>query len=129
MPKIKLPTIQILKFGGQIAEFKHFYDTFNSLIINNQALDDVQKFHYLLSSVTSEAHQLIQNLPVTQQNFHVAGTLLCDRYNNERLSMFPKRGAPMERVAVYRAFFYISLKFLTQKISLNKDTFPFSQRS
>jgi len=85
VPKIKLPTIQILKFGGQIAEFKHFYDTFNSLIINNQALDDVQKFHYLLSSVTSEAHQLIQNLPVTQQNFHVAGTLLCDRYNNERL--------------------------------------------
>jgi hypothetical protein len=24
-------------------------------------------------------------LPVTQQNFHVAWTLLCDRYNNERL--------------------------------------------
>jgi len=84
-PKIKLPTIEIPKFGGQITEFIHFYDTFNSLIINNQAPDDVQKFHYLLSSVTSEAHQLIQNLPVTQQNFHVAWNLLCDRYNNERL--------------------------------------------
>ena len=82
-PKIKLPTIQIPKFGGQIAEFKHFHDTFNS--DNNQALDDVQKFHYLLSSVTNEAHQLIQNLPVTQQNFHVAWTLLCDGYSNERL--------------------------------------------
>jgi len=43
-PKIKLPTIEIPKFGGQIREFKHFHDTFNSLIINNQALDDVQKF-------------------------------------------------------------------------------------
>jgi len=84
-PKIKLPTIEIPKFGGQITDFKHFYDTFNSLIINNQALDDVQKFHYLLSSVTNEAHQLIQNLPVTQQNFHVAWNLLCDRYNNECL--------------------------------------------
>jgi len=85
-PKIKLPTIEIPKFGGKITEFKHFYDTFNSLVINNQALDDVQKFHYLLSFVTNEAHQLIQNLPVTRQNFHVAWNLLCDRYNNERHS-------------------------------------------
>jgi hypothetical protein len=85
VPKIKLPTIEIPKFGGQITEFKHFYDTFNSLIINNQALDDVQKFHYLLSSVINEAHQLIQNIPVTHQKFHVAWNLLCDRYNNERL--------------------------------------------
>ena len=74
--KIKLPTIEIPKFGGQITEFKHFYYTFNSLIINNQVLDDVKKFHYLLSSVVNEAHQLIQNIPVTQQNFHVAWKLL-----------------------------------------------------
>jgi hypothetical protein len=84
-PKIKLPTTEIPKFEGQITEFKHFYDTFSGLIINNQALDDVQKFHCLLSSLTNEAHQLIQNLPVTQQNFHVARSLLCDRYNNECL--------------------------------------------
>ena len=45
----------------------------------------LKKFHNLLSSVTNEAHQLIQNLPVTQQNFHVAWNLLCDRYNNEHL--------------------------------------------
>jgi len=32
-PKIKLPTIEIPKFGGQITEFKHFPGTFNSLII------------------------------------------------------------------------------------------------
>jgi hypothetical protein len=65
VPKIKLPTTEIPKFGGQITGFKHFYDTFNSLINNNQELDDVQKSHYLLSSVANEAHQLIQNLPVT----------------------------------------------------------------
>jgi hypothetical protein len=32
-PKIKLRTIEIPKFRGQINEFKHFYDTFSSLII------------------------------------------------------------------------------------------------
>jgi hypothetical protein len=55
------------------------------LIINNQARDDVQKYHYLLSSLTNEARQLIQNLPFTQQNFYVAWNLLGERYNNEHL--------------------------------------------
>jgi len=45
VPKIKLRTIEIPKFGGQITDFKHFHDTFNSWIINNQALDGVQKCH------------------------------------------------------------------------------------
>ena len=71
-PKIKLPTGEIPKFGGQITEFQDCYDTLTILIINNQALDDVQKLHYLLSSATNEAHQLIQNLPVAQQNFYAA---------------------------------------------------------
>ena len=31
-PKIKLPTIEIPKFRGQITEFRHFYDTFSNLI-------------------------------------------------------------------------------------------------
>ena len=75
-----MPTIEIPNTG-----FKHFYDTFNILIINNQTLGDVKKFHSLLSSVNNEAHQLIHNLPVTQQNCHVAWNLLCDRYNNVRL--------------------------------------------
>jgi len=55
------------------------------LIINNQTLNDVQKFHSLLYSVTNEAHQLIRYLPVTQQNCHVAWNLVCDRYNNVHL--------------------------------------------
>jgi hypothetical protein len=35
--------------------------------------------------------------------------------------------APMERATLYRAFFYISLKFLI-KISLNTEIFPLFQR-
>jgi hypothetical protein len=52
---------------------------------NNPALEDVEKFHYFLSAVTNGAHQLIENLPVTQQNVHVTCNLLRDRYINERL--------------------------------------------
>jgi hypothetical protein len=80
-----MPTVEIPKFGGQITEFKPFCDTFNIMIINNQALDDVKKFQSLLYSVINEVHQLIQNLPVKQHDFHVAWNLLCYRYNNEQL--------------------------------------------
>ena len=38
-----------------------------------------------MSPVNNEVHQLIQDLPITQQNFHVAWNLLCNGYNNERL--------------------------------------------
>jgi hypothetical protein len=55
-PKIKMPTIEIPKFRGQITEFRHFDDIFSSLIINNRALEKKKKFHYLSSSVTNEAH-------------------------------------------------------------------------
>jgi hypothetical protein len=109
-PKIKLPTIEIPKFRGQITEFKHFHDTFNSLIINNRVLDHVKKIRYLLFSVTNKAHQLIQNLPVTRQNFHVTWNLLCDRYNNERLigavhvkSLLPLPGINRESATDLRA--------------------------
>lgn len=37
----------------------------------------------LLSSITSETYELIQNILVTQQKFHVAWNLLCGRYNNQ----------------------------------------------
>jgi polyribonucleotide nucleotidyltransferase len=62
-PTIKLPTIEIPKYGCRITEFKHIHDTFNSLIISNQPLEDVQKFHYLLSSVTSCNGSILFNTP------------------------------------------------------------------
>jgi len=62
-----LSAIEIPIFGDQITDFKHFYGTFNNLIINNQAMDDVKKFRSLLSSVSNEADQLIQNLLVTPE--------------------------------------------------------------
>ena len=31
-PKIKFSSIEIPKFGGQITEFKHFYDTFQQFV-------------------------------------------------------------------------------------------------
>jgi hypothetical protein len=50
--------------------------TFEALIINNTALSNVQKFHYLIASVQGEAKGILSNLQITNENFPVAWQLL-----------------------------------------------------
>jgi hypothetical protein len=63
----------------------HFYDTFETLIVNNSLLSDVQTFHYLVSSLRGEAKNLIANLEITNENFTVAWSLICNRYKYVKL--------------------------------------------
>jgi diphosphomevalonate decarboxylase len=81
----KLPTITLPTFSGKVCEWQHFHDTFQALIVDNKQLFDIQRYHYLISSLQGEAKSLIQNLPVTTENFHVAWQLVTDRYSNKKL--------------------------------------------
>jgi len=40
--------------------------------VNNTALSNVQKFHYLITSLQNKAKDLISNLQITDENFLVA---------------------------------------------------------
>jgi len=82
---LRLPPIKLPVFNNKPTEFKHFFDTFNSLVLNNETLDNIQRYYYLLSVMTDEAHELIENLPVTADNFPIAWKLISDRYDNPRL--------------------------------------------
>ena len=82
---IKLPSIEIPSFDGTVSKWFHFRDTFDSLIIQNKTLQDVQRLHYLISSLKGEAKALISNLPITHDNFSVAWDLVTHRYNNVKL--------------------------------------------
>jgi hypothetical protein len=53
--------------------------------VNNTALSNVQKFHYLIASIQNEATDLISNLKITNENFLVVWQLVTQRYNNKRL--------------------------------------------
>jgi hypothetical protein len=66
----------MVTFREEVSKWLHFRDTFRDLVIQNGKFSDVQRFHYLLSALTEEAHQLIQNLPVTNDNFAVAWYLV-----------------------------------------------------
>jgi hypothetical protein len=67
--QISLPTIELPTFSGDACKWLHFRDTFQTLVIDNNTLSDIQKFHYLISSLKDEAKMLIANLPVTLENF------------------------------------------------------------
>lgn len=82
---INLPKLKLITFSGKYSEWVPFYDTFRSLIHDNQSLTPIQKFHYLRSCLESEALQVIQNLELTSANYDAAWSLLERRYKNKQL--------------------------------------------
>jgi hypothetical protein len=51
---------------------------------------NVQRFHNLISTLQGEAKTLIENLPVTNENFMVAGQLINQIYHPCQLCQFPQ---------------------------------------
>jgi len=52
---IKLPVISLPNFEGETTSWLHYRDTSEALIVTNNALSNVQKFHYLTASLKGEA--------------------------------------------------------------------------
>lgn len=80
---IRLPTIQPPSFGGNLEDWSSFFDTFNALFHNNKSLTDVQRLHYLKSSVLGSAADIIKNFSITADNYHVAYQELIRNYENK----------------------------------------------
>lgn len=80
----KLPPLAIKKFSGRIEDWEEFADLFMSLITNNALLPEVQKMHYLKSSLSDGPARIIKHLPVTAQSFLVAWNLLTEAYMSKR---------------------------------------------
>lgn len=82
---VKLPQIQIAKFGGSFFRWLEFRDTYLSLIHENENISSIQKFHYLISYLEGDAARIISNLEVSSDNYKEAWSLLSERYDNKRL--------------------------------------------
>ncbi|XP_018373378.1 PREDICTED: uncharacterized protein LOC108767813 [Trachymyrmex cornetzi] len=68
-------------------EWHPFFGIFDSLIHSNDTLNDIQKFHYLKSSLKGDAAETIQSLEITGANYGDAWSRLKARYENERVSI------------------------------------------
>jgi hypothetical protein len=58
---------------------------FKAMVHDNETLTDIQKFHYLKSSLTGEAEELVSGLAMTSSNYTIAWQRLTERYDNRRL--------------------------------------------
>nr|CAI5837081.1 unnamed protein product [Callosobruchus analis] len=85
---VRLPTIDLPKFSGDYHTRVEFRDTFESLIHTNTKIGDIQRFHYLRSSLEGPAKQIIDCLEFSAGNYEIAWDLLCARYNNKRLLIY-----------------------------------------
>lgn len=82
---IRLPKIQIPTFSGDYNSWRSFYDLFVFSVHNNAKLSRVQKLHYLKTSLSGEASQLIQHLQLCNENYDSAWELLVQRYENKKV--------------------------------------------
>lgn len=82
---IKLPAISIPNFDGSYEHWLEFRDTFISLVHNCKSITQIQKFHYLKSSLSGNAKSVIDSLEFSANNYEVAWELLTNRFDNTNL--------------------------------------------
>ncbi|XP_055613757.1 uncharacterized protein LOC129760180 [Uranotaenia lowii] len=82
---VKLPTIELPKFDGDLNEWLTFRDSFSSLIHSSPEIPCIQKFQYLRSALRGDALKLIESLTITANNYAVAWEALLNRYSNTYL--------------------------------------------
>ncbi|XP_049876854.1 uncharacterized protein LOC126374328 [Pectinophora gossypiella] len=84
---IKLPTIKLPTFDGNYLKWLEFHDSFDTLINKNDSVPNINKFHYLRSSLEGAAAVVIKSIEFTANNYNYksAWNLLCERFNNKRI--------------------------------------------
>ena len=75
LPKLSLPT-----FGGDVAQWQSFWDSYEAAVHSNQTLSDVQKFNYLRSLLHDSASAAIAGLTLTNANYKNAIDILRERF-------------------------------------------------
>lgn len=82
---VKLPTIKLPEFDGTAKKWLAYRDTFESVINKRTDLSDIEKFHYLRSTLKSEAFNFANAQEFSEENYDTVWQSLCARYNDNRL--------------------------------------------
>lgn len=81
---IKLPKIDLPVFTGSYEDWYSYQDTFDKLIHINSSLTDIEKFHYLRSSLKDKAAEVIRSIEITTDNYQEAWSTIKERFDNKR---------------------------------------------
>ncbi|GFT45757.1 uncharacterized protein TNCV_2008191 [Trichonephila clavipes] len=82
----RLPEVELYKFGGELKDWLTFWNQFKN-IHENKNLTNCDTFHYLVQStkIKSEARELIESFPITNENYPLAIESLVERYRRNEL--------------------------------------------
>ncbi|XP_050313663.1 uncharacterized protein LOC126748451 [Anthonomus grandis grandis] len=87
-PNVNLPQLSIPQFCGELTKWNAFYQLFNTLIVNNHMLTNIEKLIYLKSYLKGEPLHLIETLQLTDCNLEIAIDTLKQRYDNQLSIIF-----------------------------------------
>lgn len=82
---VRLPKVELIKFNGDFRQWQTFIDLFNSLVHDRSDISEIEKFNYLIVSMTGEPLQLVKAIPLSGANYAIAYDTLVKRFSNKRL--------------------------------------------
>lgn len=89
---VKLPTIQLPKFSGDVLEWQSFWDQFMALVdesnLPHVSKFGISKFGNLHASLEGEARRVIQGLSLTATIYPTAYSLLKERFGRSERIIF-----------------------------------------
>ena len=80
----RLPKIDLPVFSGDYVSWISYKDMFVSLVHNNQALSNVQKYYFLRSSCSGIPLDIANEYPASDASYSLAWNALNNRYHNKR---------------------------------------------
>lgn len=113
---VRLPSINLPVFDGKYSNWLEFKDSFNALVDGNLALNNIQKFYYLRSSLSKEVLGIIKSLEVTDTNYNIAWQFLRERFENKGLIIYNHLRAIFEHPILNKESF-INLRDLYDEIT------------
>jgi len=132
--RVKLPIVKLPVFDGRTEEWKRFSETFHSLIHSNENIANIQKFQYLVTSLSGTAAKVIEAIELTGDNYMVAWDLLKRRFDDPRAikkkhiqCLFSMPKVEKESATAIRGLLNYTLKHLRVLKSLKLPTDSWSE--
>ncbi|GBL94040.1 hypothetical protein AVEN_185016-1 [Araneus ventricosus] len=116
----RLHKLTLESFSGKdIGSFPSFWARFKSAVHENSNLNDVDKFSYLKSVVTSDAELAIRGLTLTSENYAKAVKILEDRFGPQELIVDYHMNNLLNLTPVRKSFDVIALRNLYDQLEVN----------
>lgn len=112
----KLQSIKFPIFSGDYNELTSFYDTFSTLVHENKEIFNIEKCHFLKSSLTDKSSHLLMLLKISAANCNTAWNALKECYDNKRVIMRRLVNFILSIKSIPKGYFMLLCNLLNQSV-------------